>query len=81
MLLMKLVERDLVPDPVIRWGIRRLLARRLLQEKSKADTHADPVARFMQELAASPVAINTKDANEQHYEVPTDFSCGSSGPI
>ena len=28
---------------------------------------------FVDELKASPIAINTADANEQHYEVPAAF--------
>ena len=28
---------------------------------------------FVDELKSLPVAINTSDANEQHYEVPTDY--------
>ena len=27
----------------------------------------------MEELKASPIAVNTDDANEQHYEVPARF--------
>lgn len=29
--------------------------------------------RFIQRLRDSPVAIDTEKANEQHYEVPTEF--------
>ena len=29
--------------------------------------------RFLAQLKASPIAINTKEANEQHYELPCDF--------
>lgn len=28
---------------------------------------------FVEELKTLPVAINQADANEQHYEVPTDY--------
>jgi cyclopropane-fatty-acyl-phospholipid synthase len=29
--------------------------------------------RFLDELRASPIAINAQDANRQHYEVPAEF--------
>ena len=29
--------------------------------------------KFVEKLRSSPVAIETSRANEQHYEVPTDF--------
>ena len=69
-----LLERDLLPDWLIRFGIRRLLAERL-RDEDKGDTEAQH-RHFMQlvdQLKASPVAINTREANEQHYELPTEF--------
>jgi len=62
-----LLDRDLVPDPLIRIGIRRLLRERLKQAAT-----ADP-AQLIEQLHSSPVAINTNDANRQHYEVPPQF--------
>ena len=70
----KLLEQNKLPDFLIRMGIRKLLRQRLLDEK-KADT-ALQQAHFMElisELRSSPIAVNTIDANEQHYEVPTAF--------
>lgn len=64
---MKLVAAGLVPDAVVRWKIRGLLAERLRDEEAR-DTRA-----LAEELDASPIAINTADANEQHYEVPPRF--------
>jgi cyclopropane-fatty-acyl-phospholipid synthase len=69
-----LLEKDLVPDPLIRIGIRRLLAERL-REESAGGVEAQQ-ARLMSliaDLKASPIAIETAAANEQHYEVPTRF--------
>lgn len=70
----RLLERDLLPDALIRLGIRRLVGQRLAEET--AGTPAERQARLMaliQRLRASPIAVNTADANEQHYEVPTAF--------
>jgi cyclopropane-fatty-acyl-phospholipid synthase len=71
---LRLLERDLLPDALIRFGIRRLLARRLRDER-RGDVEARQASlmRLVQRLRASPVAIATREANEQHYEVPTAF--------
>ena len=71
---MSLVEKGLLPDAVIRHGIRRLLAQRLVEE-DKGDPQAQQ-AHFMklvESLRQSPVAIETAAANQQHYEVPAVF--------
>lgn len=60
-------ERGLVPDSLIRLGIRRLLAERLAREQ------AQDLGKFIAELQASPVALHTAEANDQHYEVPPEF--------
>lgn len=67
----RLLEKDLLPDALIRHGIRRLLERRLAEERAGAPEarHAELVER----LRRSPIALHTDDANEQHYEVPTEF--------
>jgi cyclopropane-fatty-acyl-phospholipid synthase len=69
-----LLERDLLPDFLIRIGIRRLLAERL-REEDKGDPEAQQAhfMRFVESLRASPVAIETQAANEQHYELPCEF--------
>lgn len=71
---MSLVEKGLLPDAVIRHGIRRLLAQRLVEE-DRGDPQAQQ-AHFMklvETLRQSPVAIETAAANQQHYEVPAAF--------
>ena len=65
-----LIEENLVPDWITRIGIRRLLAARLRDETRPG---ARTVAQFVEELRASPIAIRTDAANEQHYEVPAAF--------
>jgi cyclopropane-fatty-acyl-phospholipid synthase len=73
-LALTLLERDWLPDPLIRFGIRRLLAARLREERrGDAEAQQAHLMRFVEELRASPVAIATREANEQHYEVPSEF--------
>lgn len=69
-----LLERNLVPDFLVRIGIRRLLRERLHEEdKGSAEANKKHLQALVEELKRSPLAIETKAANEQHYEVPTEF--------
>ncbi len=69
-----LLEKNILPDFLIRYGIRRLLKQRLLEE-NRGGLEQDHVhfLKLVEELKNSPIAINTGEANEQHYEVPTRF--------
>ena len=62
-----LAEHGIIPNKLLRWGIRGLIQHRLheMNEESKA--------AFIQELLSSPIAIATEAANEQHYEVTSEF--------
>lgn len=76
-----LLERNLLPDPLLRFGIRRLLAQRLREEdKGSADAQRTHLQALIEELRRSPIAIETAAANEQHYEVPTRFYQLCLGP-
>ena len=73
-LAMNLLERDLVPDFLIRRRIRSLLASRLREEDQRdPERQQQRFSEFLRRLVSSPVAIETGAANEQHYEVPTEF--------
>ena len=72
--LIELAETRVLPDAVIRLGIRRLLKQRLHDEH--ADDHERQSRRFqalLEELRGSQVAIHTDAANQQHYELPAEF--------
>ncbi len=74
MSLIDLCERGLVPDALVRLGIRRLCRKRLRDEGAFDLEQADRRFReLILELRNSPIAIETAAANEQHYEVPTAF--------
>jgi cyclopropane-fatty-acyl-phospholipid synthase len=71
---MRLMERGVVPDSVIRRGIRHLLAQRLREERMPSATlQLERLQAFIQQLRGSPIAIETAAANEQHYELPPPF--------
>ena len=68
-----LAERGLLPNRLIRAGIRRLLAKRL---ESEAERHHEPegaLADFLKSMAQAPIALVPALANSQHYEVPAAF--------
>ena len=69
-----ILEAHVVPDPLIRLGIRHLLAE-TLREKMAANVELQRAELLVHidGLKQSPIAIQTRDANEQHYEVPTRF--------
>lgn len=73
-----LLEKDLLPDWLIRIGIRRLLRQRL--REIDHPTPVVQVAQFAGSLRAMPIAINTTESKEQHYEVPTAFYQDCLGP-
>jgi cyclopropane-fatty-acyl-phospholipid synthase len=71
---MRLLERDLLPDALVRYGIRRLLAARLAEEdQGSPEAQQRHLMRLILRLKQSPVAINTAEANQQHYELPSGF--------
>jgi cyclopropane-fatty-acyl-phospholipid synthase len=80
-LLIDATERGLVPDLLIRTGIRHLLKERLRKEAERQDSYQDDTRRsFLQSLASSPIAREMQAANTQHYEVPAKLFCEMLGP-
>lgn len=76
-----LLEKGLLPDPIIRKGINTLLGHRLKEEKGRNLEVADQKRRnFIAELNQSPIAVETDAANDQHYQVPSDFYLETLGP-
>lgn len=69
-----LLARDILPDFLIRFGIRRRLAS-VLRKHRQPGVEAQQAAlmQHVQGLKDMPIAIATQEANEQHYEVPTRF--------
>ena len=73
-------ERGWLPDAVLRGGMRRLLAERLVEihDDDPAAAAAAGV-EFAAGLLQAPVAVFTDKANEQHYELPPEFFGGALG--
>ena len=69
-----ILDRNIGYDVALRVGIRHLLSRRLSEEQQKEIAAGDTYKTdFVEMLKASPIALSTRTANEQHYEVPDDF--------
>ncbi len=69
-----LLEKDLIPTPLLRRGIRQRLQGRLEREyRGSVEDQQRRLMDLVQDLRRSPVAVHTDKANEQHYEVPAAF--------
>ena len=70
----RIVESGLVPEPVLRAAIRGICALRLREERGRDE------GALLAELRAGEVAVATDAANAQHYEVPAGFFARVLGP-
>ena len=69
-----LVDSGLLPDWILRWGIRRICAERLREESASGpEAQRERRRQLLAQLDASPIAIRSDAANAQHYEVPAEF--------
>jgi len=73
-------ERGLLPDTLIRFGIRQLLRDRLRSLPADLETAMEAREALLAAMRRAPVALSTSVANEQHYEVPTDYFRQCLGP-
>jgi cyclopropane-fatty-acyl-phospholipid synthase len=74
-------ERGWLPDALIRFGMRQLMRERLRDEAlDDGELRSQRLNRLLDDLRASPIAIETQAANTQHYEVPASFFLAHLGP-
>ena len=58
------LEKNLIPDFLIRMKIRQLLQERLLEEdKGSEEANKKHFLSLVEELKKSPIAVDTKSAN------------------
>ncbi len=70
----KMIEQGAIPDVLIRWGMRRLLAGKIREEqKDGVEAGLARLMALIRDMKAAPIAVATGEANAQHYEVPTEF--------
>ena len=71
---LSLAEKGLLPDSIIRAGIRKLVATRLTDiSANNCEVGSKIFADFAANMRQANIAEVPKLANEQHYEVPADF--------
>ena len=69
-----LSERGLMPDFIIRAGIRHLCKQRLREIASNnCELASEMRTQFFQDMKIAPIAPLPEMANAQHYEVPAEF--------
>jgi len=72
--LVELAERGALPDSAIRLGIRRLVGQRLAAEsRGGPEARQERFEALVSALGRAPVAVATRAANEQHYELPAEL--------
>ena len=70
----ELAERGQLPEFALRAGIRRLLRGRLRQiGEGGSAAVARRRGELLEALRQGPIAVATREANEQHYEVPAEL--------
>ena len=70
----QLIASPLIPDALIRAGIRRLLAQTLSEHShDNIEQQRAALLRYVADLKTRGIAEQTQAANVQHYEVPTEF--------
>ena len=78
--LIDLAEKGIMPDFLIRSGIRRMQKERILWEKSRSVSEVEVHHQnWVNEMKSSSIAYVPEKANEQHYEVPPDFFVNALG--
>jgi cyclopropane-fatty-acyl-phospholipid synthase len=76
-----LVERGLIPDWLVRAGIRRILRQRLAEEgRGDAVARQERLMAWVERCRGSEIALHQEAANQQHYEVPPAFFEQVLGP-
>lgn len=70
----RLAELGLLPDRLIRAGIRGLHRRRLRSiSLGNAEARLESLQRFLEAMKRGPVAPSPQSSNRQHYEIPPEF--------
>lgn len=72
-LLLKILDKGLVPDFILRFGITANCYFRLIEQKKENLPDFKFKKNFIDKIKESPIALVPEKANEQHYEVTSDF--------
>ncbi len=68
------LERNLLPDPVLRAGSRWGAVARVRREaRGGVEAQEDRLRALVERMSTGPIAEQVDAANEQHYELPAEF--------
>ncbi|MCF1620483.1 class I SAM-dependent methyltransferase [Tetragenococcus koreensis] len=68
------LKKDILPDALIRYGVRQITKKRVHRVNCMdVEGKENFLMNFVKKRSKGPIAINTSDANEQHYEMPSKF--------
>lgn len=69
-----LVDRGVLPDPVLRAVVRERVRRELAHERrGGVDARSERMRAFVEARREGPITVHPDVVNAQHYEVPTAF--------
>lgn len=72
--LLPILERNVVPDGLVRVGVRREIEMEVQKTKKfTAEGLMEFKRKFVAELKSMPIAIAQDKANDQHYEIPEEY--------
>ncbi len=72
--IINLLETGKVPEPVVRLGIRANCKLRLHEERKRdVELECGSLMAFIESCVQADIAVVPEKANEQHYEVPSEF--------
>lgn len=75
------MEKGLLPDRLVRGGIRRLCADRMREETASSTSEQEQrTLQFVREMDEAALAPAPLESNEQHYEIPPEFFLQVLGP-
>lgn len=73
-LAINLMERGMLPESLVRFGIRKQVQARLKSEKKRLEKiYNMKLEYFTNMLKKNPIAVETDAANDQHYMVNSEF--------
>ncbi|GAA95204.1 uncharacterized protein L969DRAFT_92068 [Mixia osmundae IAM 14324] len=75
------IDAGLIPDFILRPAVRTLSRQRIKEiERGTIQANHEAKMAFVESLRSRPIAIEQSKANEQHYEVSTEFIRSCLGP-
>ena len=76
----QILATGVVPDKIIRWYVRRLCRKRIIQDTLSDQERDKYMDSFINDISQQSVALLPDTANLQHYEVSTQFYRTVLGP-